>query len=126
MSDHEASKPHLGPKSYDTVRNSALVYLPGLATLYFSIAQITGLPYAEEVVGVIAAITVFLGITTKVSKSNFNQSPEGQRTLVGPPDGQVVVTSHEDGDSLLLNVDSDLETLKSKDSITLNVVRKSE
>lgn len=126
MSDHAASKPYLGSKSYDTIRNAALVYLPGLATLYFTIAQITGLPYAEEVVGIIAAVTVFLGITTKVSKSNYNASPENQRVTVGPPDGEVVITTHEDGDSFLFKPDTDLEGLKSKDSVTLKVVRKSE
>lgn len=124
MADHAASKPYLSPKTYDAIRNSALVYLPGLATLYFTIAQITGLPYAEEVVGIIAAVTVFLGIGTKVSKSNYNASPENQKVTMGPPDGQVIITSHEDGDSLLLDVNRDLEDLKSKDSITLGVVRK--
>lgn len=123
MSDH-ATKTYLPAATYDTFRNAALLYLPGVGTLYFAVAQIWGLPYAEQVVGTLAALTVFLGITVKKSKSNYNKSGDAP-ALVGTPDGEVVVTSHEDGDTLRLDVNSDLDELKSKDSITLLVKKES-
>jgi hypothetical protein len=123
MSEHEAvSKPHLAAGTYDTFRDSALLYLPGLATLYFTLAQFWNLPYPEQIVGTIAALTVFLGITVKKSKSNFLKSPEGQ-VPTGPSDGAMVVTSYEDGDTIRFAPDLDLEELKAKDQVVLTVQR---
>lgn len=119
MSDH-AAKAHLGAGTYDAFRNAALVYLPGLGTLYFTIAQIVGLPYAEEVVGIIAAVSVFLGITVKISKSNYLKSPESNQ-LAGPADGTMTVTKFEDGDTIRFAPNLDLEELKAKDHVVLKV-----
>ena len=37
-------------KVYDILKWIALIALPALATLYFAISQIWGLPYGEQVV----------------------------------------------------------------------------
>jgi len=114
MSDHSKTSPTLGPVTYDAFRNAALVYLPALGTLYFTISQIVGLPYAEEVVGIIAAVSVFLGVTVKVSKSNYKRSEKGI-------DGEVLVTPSEDGDSLKLVLENDLESVKDKGTMVFKV-----
>jgi hypothetical protein len=119
MSDH-AAKPHLGAGTYDAFRNAALVYLPALGTLYFTIAQITGLPYAEEVVGILAALAAFLGIAVKVSKANYLKSPEASEPK-GPADGTMTVTKYEDGDTIRFAPNLDLEELKAKDHVVLKV-----
>lgn len=48
-------------KVYDVLKLIALVVLPGIGTLYFTLAGIWGLPYGEQILGTIAALEVFLG-----------------------------------------------------------------
>lgn len=60
-------------KTFDTLKFFAQVVLPAVATLYFTLAQIWGLPYAEEIVGTIAAIDTFLGVLLGVSTSRYNR-----------------------------------------------------
>ena len=59
-------------RTYDILKYIAQIVLPALATLYFALSQIWGLPYGEEIVGTIAAIDTFLGailgISTRIYK----------------------------------------------------------
>jgi hypothetical protein len=56
---------------YDLLKEIAQIYLPALATLYFTLANIWGFPYAEQIVGTISAIDVFLGAVLKISTINY-------------------------------------------------------
>ena len=47
--------------------------LPALATLYFAVAKIWGLPYGEEIVGTITAVDTFLGVLLGISTANYNK-----------------------------------------------------
>ena len=58
-------------KVYDVLKWIAQILLPALATLYFALSQIWGLPYGEEVVGTITAIDAFLGCILGISSVNF-------------------------------------------------------
>lgn len=60
-------------KTYDILKHIAQIYLPALATLYFGVASIWGLPYAEQIVGTITAVDTFLGAILKVSSINYNK-----------------------------------------------------
>lgn len=64
-------------KVYDTLKYIAQIVLPALATLYFALSKIWGLPYGEEIVGTISAIDVFLGALLGLSSMNYNKSVEG-------------------------------------------------
>jgi hypothetical protein len=64
----------LNNKVYDILKKLVQVILPAAATLYYSIAQIWGLPEAENVVGTMAAITTFLGLVIGLSKDSYNKS----------------------------------------------------
>lgn len=66
-----------GNRTYDILRFIAQVVLPALATLYFALSKIWGLPYGEEIVGTISAIDVFLGTLLGISTMNYNKSLEG-------------------------------------------------
>ena len=44
-------------KTYGFLKWIALYFLPALGTLYFALARVWGLPYGEEVVGVILGIS---------------------------------------------------------------------
>ncbi len=77
-------------KVYNFLKQLALVILPALAAAYFSIAQIWGLPNAEEVVGTITVIDTLMGVLLKLSSSQYNKSEEkydGALRLVDTEDG---------------------------------------
>lgn len=66
----------LNNKVYDVLKWIAQIWLPALASLYFAIAQIWGLPYAEQIVGTITAIDAFLGALLGVSTIRYNKQQE--------------------------------------------------
>lgn len=84
------SKPILSNAWYDRLKFVALVVLPGLGTLYFAIAQIWGLPKAEEVVGTVTAVVTFLGLLIKFSDARYNNSDEKY-------DANIIKTQRADG-----------------------------
>lgn len=61
----------MSDKTYDILKEIAQIYLPAIATLYFTLASIWGFPYAEQIVGTISAIDVFLGAVLKISTINY-------------------------------------------------------
>lgn len=63
----------MSDKMYDVLKWIALILLPALGTLYFAIANIWGLPYAEEIVGTITAIDAFLGALLGISTSSYKK-----------------------------------------------------
>lgn len=63
-------------KVYDILKFLAQVILPAIGTLYFALAGIWGFPYAEQVVGTIAAIDTFLGVCLGISTSKYNKNQE--------------------------------------------------
>ena len=63
-------------KTYDVLKFIALVLLPAIGTLYFALAGIWGLPYAEQIVGTITAIDTFLGVLVKYWSDKYNKTVE--------------------------------------------------
>lgn len=60
-------------KQYDVLKWIALIVLPAVATLYFTLASIWGLPYGEQIVGTITAIDTFLGALLGISTNQHNK-----------------------------------------------------
>lgn len=60
-------------KVYDALKFVALIVLPALATLYGGLAEIWGLPYAEQIPATITSINVFLGAVLMVSTHQYNK-----------------------------------------------------
>lgn len=58
---------------YKILKNIAQIVLPALGTLYFSLSQIWGLPYGEEIVGTITAVDTFLGAILKICSNNYKK-----------------------------------------------------
>lgn len=58
-------------KTYDMLKWIAQILLPAIGTLYFAIAQIWGLPYAEQIVGTIMALDAFLGAVLGISTKAY-------------------------------------------------------
>lgn len=66
-------------KTYDTMKWIAQVLLPALATLYFAIAQVWGLPYGEQVVGTISAVDACLGMLLGVSTAQYKKQVDAEK-----------------------------------------------
>lgn len=68
----------MSDKVYDILKWIALILIPAIGTLYFALAGIWGLPYAEAIVGTLTAVDTFLGailgISTSMYKKNQNES----------------------------------------------------
>lgn len=60
-------------KTYDFLKPIAQIWLPAAGTLYFALAQIWNLPYAEEIVGTITAVDAFLGAVLGISTVKYNE-----------------------------------------------------
>lgn len=63
-------------KVYDVLKYITQIGLPALGTLYFTLSNIWGFPYAEEVVGTISAIVTFLGILLGISNAKYKKESE--------------------------------------------------
>ena len=59
--------------TYDVIKWVAMILLPAIGTLYFALAQIWGLPLAEQIVGSISAIDCFLGALLGISTALYNK-----------------------------------------------------
>ena len=61
-------------KVYDILKWIAQIFLPALGALYFGLAGIWGLPYAEQVVGTITVVDTFLGVLLGISSKQYYDS----------------------------------------------------
>lgn len=93
MVNETPTKPLLSDAWYNRLKFVAMVLLPALGTLYFTLAQVWGLPYAEQVVGTIIALDTFLGLVLKVSDVKYEASEEKY-------DGRIVKTQSTNGQLL--------------------------
>lgn len=60
-------------KVYDVLKYITQIVIPAIATLYFALAGIWGLPYGEQIVGTLTAIDTFLGVLLGISSYNYNK-----------------------------------------------------
>lgn len=56
---------------YDTLKWIALVALPAITTLWLTLANIWGFPYAEAIGATLAAVTTFLGALLGISSVQY-------------------------------------------------------
>lgn len=98
---------------YNFLKWFVQIVLPGLASLYFGLAQLWGLPNAGNVVGTLSLLAFFLGTCVGISTKTYNSTDTKY-------DGQLVVTPGEDGSTLRLsNISTD--ALENKGEILLKV-----
>ena len=70
---------HMTNSQYDGCKFVAQIVLPAVATFYFTIAGIWGLPYGEQVVGTITAVDTFLGVILGISTSQYNKATDKEK-----------------------------------------------
>ncbi len=66
----------LSNKTYDARKWIAQILLSALGALYFWLAQIWGLPYAEEIVGTITVVDAFLGALLGISSVSYRKEAD--------------------------------------------------
>lgn len=72
----------LSNKWYDILKFVCTVFLPALGTFIFAISKIWDWPpYAENIVGTLSAIAVFIGALIGISSLQYNKEKQ-------PPDGE--------------------------------------
>lgn len=60
-------------RTYDVLKWIAQILLPALGTLYFALAQLWALPYAEQIVGTVTAVDAFLGALLGLSSAAWRR-----------------------------------------------------
>ena len=105
----------LSSTTYDQLKKFTQIGFPATGTLYFTIAQIWGLPYGEQVVGTLTAITLFCGIVLGVSKKQYDSSGAGSSGTI------LIDTSNPEKDVYRLELIDPVESLRNKNSVTFTV-----
>lgn len=111
------ANPFLIPdKAYNFLKQVALIILPAVSTLYFTLGEIWGLPRITEVIGTIAAIEVFLGAFLGISTKQYNNSEDRFDGMLHSSIDEVT------GNKLItLELNDDLEGLESRSAIVFKV-----
>lgn len=103
----------LNSNVYDFLKSVVQIGLPALATLYFTVAQLWGLPNVQQVMGTITAVATFLGVILAISTKTYNSSEAKY-------DGHLVIEQGEESSTLRLK-DVDPKALDEKREILLKV-----
>lgn len=107
--------PLLSNSTYDVLKWVATIFLPAFGALYFGLAQIWGLPAAEEVVGTTVVVDTFLGVLLGLSTRQYDNSEAKY-------DGAFIVNENAPEDEpFRLEMDVTPEELADKKDITIRV-----
>lgn len=105
----------INEKVYKIIKWIVLYLLPAIGTLYFSISQIWGIPNAEQVLGTITSVTIFLSMILGLSSSAYKKAGSGT-------DGVMLIdTSNPDKDVYLLQLNNEAINLAKKETIYFKV-----
>lgn len=61
-------------KAYDILKWIALIAFPAVIALYTALSSIWGWPFAEQIVGTLAALEIFLGAILQVSSNTYKKT----------------------------------------------------
>lgn len=102
---------------YDKLKRVVQFILPALGTLYFTLSVIWGLPSGEEVVGTIAALSLFGGVVLGISNKSYNNSDAKY-------DGEILLNPGEEGIELYgIDIVTEKTDWDGKTDLTLKVVK---
>jgi len=104
-------------KTYTVLKWADLVAIPAAATLYFTLAQIWGLPAGAEVVATCAAVDTCLGAMLGISSKNYQGAGDLNVFVDGTDGGTAVQVApnkepreFRDGQSVMLKVNKQVVT----------------
>jgi hypothetical protein len=114
--DHSLENtPLLSNKIYEVLKTIVQLWLPALATLYFTLAAVWGWPHAEAVVATFAALATFGGVVLRISTRSYESS--GARY-----DGAINITEKEGQTLYSLELNSDPSAIDTKNAVTFKVL----
>lgn len=113
MTDSSKTTFIMGDKKYDFIKQLVQLWIPAISSAYFGLAAIWGLPGADEIVGTLAILATFLGVTLRISTNQYQASGLAH-------DGTISVLPTESGSTIALNVAP--SDLVDKDEVNLKVV----
>lgn len=100
-------------KRYDQLKWITQYFLPAFGTLYFTLAEVWNLPYSQEVVGTVVAVTAFLGVLLGISSAQYDK---GQGT------GSLIIDRTDDEkDKVTLRLDQEVDDILESTDVTLKV-----
>ena len=70
----------MNDKAYNALKWIAMVVLPAIGTLYFSLSGIWGFPFGEQIVGTVTAVDTFLGVILGISTAQYNKNKSVSET----------------------------------------------
>ena len=70
----------MNDKAYNVLKWIAMVVLPAIGTLYFSLSGIWGFPFGEQIVGTVTAVDTFLGVILGISTAQYNKNKSVSET----------------------------------------------
>lgn len=100
---------------YEFLKKFVQIILPGVASLYFGLAQLWNLPNVEAVMGTITLLATFLGLCLGVSSKTYNETEAKY-------DGSLVIQPGDDGSTVRLQ-NVNVKSLEEKGHILLKVER---
>jgi hypothetical protein len=121
MAETQAPSPWLSGKTYDFLKFVAQVLLPALGTLYFAVAGVWGLPFADQVVGTVLAVDTFLGVILGISTAQYRAS-NALSAVNADVDGVMTIHQQDENAGMLqLEFADHPNVLTKKDRVTLEV-----
>lgn len=61
-------------KVYDFLVWCVVIILPALGTFYASMSNVWGLPYGEQIVATLSALSLLIGAIVKISNSRYKKA----------------------------------------------------
>jgi len=121
MAETQAPSPWLSGKTYDFLKFVAQVLLPALGTLYFAVAGVWGLPFADQVVGTVLAVDTFLGVVLGISTAQYRAS-NALQLAKADYDGVMKIHQYDEHNGMFeLEFPDPPHELMSKDKVLLKV-----
>ena len=71
-------------KLYNILKWLSQILLPALGTLYFALSTIWNFPYADNIIGTIAAIDTFLGALLMIKGNSATQISSNEIVVLTP------------------------------------------
>lgn len=105
----------INDKVYNIIKWFVVYFLPALGTLFFSISQLWGIPHADQVLGTITSVTIFLSMIMGLSSSSYKKAGTDM-------DGTMLIDrSNPEKDVYLLQLKDEAIDLSNKDVIKFKV-----
>jgi Putative phage holin Dp-1 len=101
-------------KNHDLLKAIALIWLPALGTLVFTISDIWALPAGKQIVGSIMAVDAFLGVVLGITTRLYNTAGKNF-------DGEFVLDQSNPAKDTYSLVMNSVDDLASKKEIRLKV-----